>query len=566
MKPTMKHASLLFVTSMLAACGSGDVTGTESLTVLPSHIPAIVSRSTLTGTMNPEQELSLRVVFPIRDANSLDASMDDAANPQSTGFMQAIEHDLFTALYLPTQTNVSQVRGALIAAGLTPEADAHGSLLSVTGRAGDIEAFFHTQINTYVDPNGFAFYAPAGDVAVDSALPIAAVNGLSTVFPVHASLAPRSKFTPGATAIKSSDVRGIYNVPANMNGSGQAIGLMEVDGYLPNDIAQYCAVTQINQVARTNILIDNASGGIVDTNNQLEVTLDIEMANAMAPNAAQLRVYEGNINFVVDVYNEMANPSMGDKALIKMLSSSWAQPEDTVSQSDAIAMQNIFKQMAAQGQTLFASSGDYGSLGIQETHNDTNWPAASQYVIAVGGTTLSRSGATYVGEQAWSGSGGGVSKIALIPTWQVGAVAGNANGSTTMRNVPDVALNADPNTGYLVYVAGGIAQGAVGGTSASAPLWAAFGAIINQARAAQNLPMMGFMAPPLYLVGTGGASTSNFHDITLGNNGTYSAVLGDDLATGLGSFNGATMLTTFSSGYARATLGEPTTFAPTNPP
>jgi subtilase family serine protease len=567
MERTVKYASLLLSIVGLTACGSGGVAGGEALRVLPSHIPGIVARSTLTGTINPEQEMTLRVVLPMRDSNSLDASMSEAANPQSAAFTQVIEHNAFVSLYLPTQDNIAQVRAALTAAGLTPEADAHGSLLNVTGRAANVEAFFHTQINTYVDPNGFAFFAPAGDVSVDSALPIAGASGLATMFPAHSSLAPRAAFTPGASGLKSSDIRALYNIPSNMDGSGQTIGIVEVDGYAPNDIAEYCAVTQINQAPRTNILIDNMNGGIYDaTDNQLEVTLDIEIANAMAPNAAQIRVYEGNINFMPDIYNEVANPNIGDNMLINMVSSSWAQPEDTLSQSDAITMQNIFKQMAAQGQTMFASSGDYGSDGIQEKHNDTNWPAASSYVIAVGGTTISRSGDSYVGEQAWPGSGGGVSKIVLIPSWQVGAFSSNANDSTTMRNVPDVALNADPNTGYLVYLQGAVAEGAIGGTSASAPLWAAFGAIINQARANKSLPAMGFLAPPLYFVGTGGSYTSNFHDITLGNNGSYSAVVGDDLTTGFGTLNGSALLTTFSSAYARATLGEPSTFAPSNPP
>ena len=138
----------------------------------------------------------------------------------------------------------------------------------------------------------------------------------------------------------------------------------------------------------------------------------------------------------------------------------------------------------------------------------------------------------------WPGSGGGKSAIWPIPNFQ-GGIAGAA--STQFRNVPDVALNADPASGYAVVAGIGNIHGGlfkVGGTSAAAPLWAGLTALINQQRAVAGVGNLGFANSPLYELGTSTSSAIVYSDITTGNNGFYTAGAGYDNTTGLGSFRG----------------------------
>ena len=205
---------------------------------------------------------------------------------------------------------------------------------------------------------------------------------------------------------------------------------------------------------------------------------------------------------------------------------------------DAFA-DGIFQQMAAQGQTFYSASGDYDAFcGL------IPFPGDTPYITEVGGTFLNTTGpgGTWTSETTWNrndgiGSGGGISTQYAIPTWQQGLSMGANHGSTTMRNVPDVALTAD----YVYVRSDGIDQ-SVGGTSAAAPLWAGFTALINQRAAANGRSPVGFVNPAIYAISHGASYGTGFHDITVGNNtntscgaAMFPAVPNYDLATGLGS-------------------------------
>ena len=172
-------------------------------------------------------------------------------------------------------------------------------------------------------------------------------------------------------------------------------------------------------------------------------------------------------------------------------------------------------------------------------------PASQPYVTGVGGTSLSGTVQAPV-ETVWNtlpssgATGGGVSAVWPIPNYQVGVGAANPQVSQRFRNVPDVALNADLNSGYLAVVAGLGFQ--VGGTSAAAPLWAALTALLNQQRAELGGIPFGFANPTFYGFGASSTSSSVFRDIVTGNNGFYDAGTGYDNATGWGSFKGNAML------------------------
>jgi subtilase family serine protease len=258
--------------------------------------------------------------------------------------------------------------------------------------------------------------------------------------------------------------------------------------------------------------------------------LDIEVAISMAPGMSQVRVYVSDTSDV-SIFNKMATDNIA-----KSLSCSWGwSPADPASDDP------IFKEFAAQGQNLFAASGDSGAYRNRSRYV---YPADDAYVTSVGGTDLTTNGAggSWKSETAWSYSGGGISPNYIAsPSYQTAAgVITTANkGSKTYRNSPDVAAEANTDN-YICY--DGTCAGGWGGTSFAAPRWAGYLALVNQQSVAHGKGTLGFINPTIYSIGLGSSYGSNFHDITIGSNGTYSAVKGYDLVTGWGSPNGSGLI------------------------
>jgi hypothetical protein len=338
------------------------------------------------------------------------------------------------------------------------------------------------------------------------------------------------------------DFRAAYAPGVVLTGSGQAVGLFELDGYYASDITAYEASNGLPNVTLTNVLLDGFTGP--PDGGDDEVSLDIEMAISMAPGLSQVIVYEGYDPD--DVLNSMATGN-----LAKQLSCSWGWYYD----SDA-TLDQIFQEFAAQGQTFFQASGDSDAYGGENTPFQ---PADNPYITVVGGTTLTTTspGGPWSSETTWNwgveyypydngiGSSGGISPTYAIPSWQQGINMSTNQGSTVMRNIPDVALTAD--NVWVMYGDG--YSGDFGGTSCAAPLWAAFTALINQQAVANGQPSVGFINPVIYAIGAGPGYASAFHDTTTGNNTSstspklFYAVPGYDLCTGWGTPAGSNLIT-----------------------
>lgn len=384
----------------------------------------------------------------------------------------------------------------------------------------------------------------------------------------------------------------VTGTPTGLDGAGQTLGLFELDGYDPKDVALYVSTfglpTQLVPVTTTtgttttttqpvlqNIVLGRATGGIITPSGQGEVTLDIDMALALAPNIKTIYVYEGNQRtdptIAAIMFNRMADDTGADGLpLLKVISNSWGITEKEEDPIIRTAESTAFQKMAAQGQSIFTASGDSAAYDgfnplnpVPFTQPAVDDPASQPFVTGVGGTTLGYNKPTsaagtrpaangaYVSETVWSsgaqdspggptGSGGGSSEIWAKPDYQQGLGA-----APFQRDVPDVALDADPNTGYDIFVAGQVET--AGGTSAAAPLWAAFAALVNQQRALNGLgTTLGFANPILYSLARGSNYSATFHDVTTGTNLFYPALPGYDDATGLGSFIGDTLLTVLS--------------------
>jgi kumamolisin len=235
-------------------------------------------------------------------------------------------------------------------------------------------------------------------------------------------------------------------------------------------------------------------------------------------------------------------------------STSWGSCEPDLTGATMDTFSNIFRQAAAQGQSFFAASGDYGAYDCRPANpNDTrivvDYPASDPYMTGVGGTTLGMNVAntSYMSEAAWFSSGapppatgGGLSQHFALPWWQTGL--GVSNGfSNGYRQVPDVALDADPNSGYSIYSTNNQPNPAVtgwfvvGGTSAAAPGWAAVAALYNQFAKSLGRGNLGFANPTLYAAAAATQPAIAFHDIVNGNNLVYQAKQGWDYPTGWGT-------------------------------
>jgi kumamolisin len=400
---------------------------------------------------------------------------------------------------------------------------------------------------------------------------------------------------PGGS-LTPADIKSIYGLSLPLTGTGQTVAVMELDGYNPADITAYEANTSIfpsnPNTPVTFVGVDgqlNTCGAAPTYPNQdqpcnaktysvgystgdggmLEVALDIDMMISLAPGVAQIQVYTAlNSNLgIIDAYARIASDNTS-----KSISTSWGLDELDSGGAFMAAEATSFQQMALQGQTIFAAAGDAGAYDNDGASTPvivvTDDPAAQPYVSGVGGTTLAGSIASH-SESVWNegcsspgtncrnngAGGGGVANYTEgstaywpLPTYQSGVAGTN---SQQYRNVPDVALNSDPNTfPYVSGVAGNLFYS--GGTSAAAPLWAAVMALVNQKRASNGYGPMGFANTAFYQLGTGASYSSYFNDITSGNNGFYFAGNGYDNVTGWGSFKADALINVLSTPLAPA--------------
>lgn len=537
---------------LIASCGDNLTTLTnaekQQYTQL-NHTPTRVQDAILTQRFDQNRILELHIVLEHQNADALDALIISQNDPNSEYYHKYLTPEQFQQQFHPSSEQLNHVRQFLTNNNIHLDRNARGAVLKVRAKAADAEKLFHTELYEYKSATGEQFYAPKGPIEVPRNLNIRAVVGLSSPGKPHSNYRIRKKHVllslDPVQSFDAKDIRTLYNIPESYRGEGQRLALVELDGYDPRDIDLYARKNNIRQIPRQDVYINDFDGKIHDRNTQIEVTMDIQLINAMAPEAEELRIYTAH-NFgsnFIDIFNEIANPSDSSIPLSNIISCSWGISEDQAAYADIQAESVIFKQMAAQGQTFFAASGDNGAMDNGRSLSVDD-PAAQPYVVSVGGTRITSQDVNNISEQAWSNGGGGISQYWKIPQWQRDVIRKDSKSSNTMRNIPDVSLNADPATGYEVYINQTLEI--VGGTSCSAPLWAGFAAILNEARSKHALPSLGFIAPSLYAVAKNINPNIPYHDIAdNSNNGYYSATDGYDNVTGLGTINGAFLVDRF---------------------
>lgn len=343
---------------------------------------------------------------------------------------------------------------------------------------------------------------------------------------------------PRASAVSYTppQVAAFYGYP-KATGAGQCVALIELGGgYRPADLGTYFSGLDLSAPLVTAVSVDHAANsptGDADGPDG-EVMLDIEVTGSIAPGARIAVYFSPNTDagfldaITTAIHDTTNNPSV--------ISISWGGAESTWTSQAMNAMDAAFQAAATLGITVCVAAGDSGSSdGVSDDANHVDFPASSPHVLACGGTSLVASGNGISSETVWNdgasggATGGGISSFFALPAWQHGLSALTTTGSKvplTMRGVPDVSGDADPETGYDVRVDG--TDTVIGGTSAVAPLWAALIALINSTtgRAA------GFVNATLY------QHPQDLRDVTQGNNGGFAAQAGWDACTGLGSPRG----------------------------
>ncbi|MET4782466.1 S53 family peptidase [Glaciihabitans sp. UYNi722] len=335
----------------------------------------------------------------------------------------------------------------------------------------------------------------------------------------------------------------IYRFPKGTDGKGQTIAIVELGGgYRQAELDEYFSGFGITGPKVTAIGVDGAKNapGQDAAGADGEVLLDIEVAGALSPGAEIAVYFAPNTDAgFVDAVSEATHASVTPTAI----SISWGQNEDAWTAQARTALDNAFVDAAALGVTVTAAAGDNGSSdGASDGRNHADFPASSPHVLGCGGTSLRATTGTVESETVWNNgsgggaTGGGVSTVFSLPTWQGGVAVPTPTIATGGRGVPDVAAVADPTTGYEVLVDG--ERKVYGGTSAVAPLWAALIARLAESTGKR----FGLLQPTLYADATTKATGEGFRDVTSGDNGEFAAAPGWDACTGLGVPDGTALL------------------------
>ena len=440
----------------------------------------------------------------------------------------------------------------------------------LSGTAAQFESAFGTKIEHY-ECEGGTYRGRTGKLSV----PADIADLVEGVFGIDNRPAARPHFQrpgrqaagaasphAGNSAFTPPQLAKLYDFPANADGSGQCIALIELGGgYRASDITAYFKELGIAKPKVTTVRVDGANNHPTNANSaDGEVMLDIEVAAAVAPKAHIAVYFAPNTDKgFLDAITMAIHDSVNKPSVISI---SWGNPEKNWTQQAMKSFDAAFQTAAALGVTICAAAGDAGSgdedpdslAQVGETPDGrahADFPASSPFALGCGGTKVTASGGKIASEMVWnedplrSATGGGVSDVFPVPSYQSGAgVPASANpGHHKGRGVPDVAGNADPATGYEVRVDG--ENLVIGGTSAVAPLWAGLIALCNQKLSAPA----GFINPLLYGPHGGKAVC---RDVTQGNNGAYHAKAGWDPCTGWGSPEGTKLLALLQTGGTHA--------------
>jgi len=530
--------------------------GQAQTQLMTRHVREVTQngQATMVGRLPATQTMRFGIVLALRHQPELENFLQEVYDPSSPSYRHFVTVKEFTARFGPSQEDYDAVIRFAAAHGFTVIGGSRdGMNVQLKGTVASVEKALHVTMGVYQHPTeNRTFFAPDREPSVDLPFQLWHISGLDNYSIPRTSLVHRDS-RAHANVVKGScpggyycgsDMRAAYYNGGTLTGTGQNIALLELAGTDLADLtAYYKNVGQTEPYTPTLISTGGYSttcvigSGCQDS----EQTLDMTQAMGMAPGSKMLYMYVCGDAYGTQTFDETACLSAmsttADAPLSAQISCSWTwQPADPSTDDP------YYQKFAAQGQNFFVASGDDGSY---PNSSGFYYPAEDAYVTAVGGTALqvTKAGGPWSSETAWHDSGGGISPDSIpIPAWQqlAGVINSSNKGSKTLRNVPDVA--AEANFDFYVCSNQSGCAGGWGGTSFAAPMWAGYMALVNQQAIANGNPPLGFVNPAIYNIGVGSGYSTAFHDITSGGNGGFTAVAGYDLVTGWGSPNGSGLI------------------------
>ena len=495
------------------------------------------------ASTDPTERLEVSVVVRRRAAGAMQSRVAAMADGDRTQTFMSREE--FATAHGAETADLAAVRHFATAHGLSVvQEHAARRTVILSGTAAQFCAAFGVQLHQ-MEHAGGTYRGRTGEIQLPAELGeiVEAVLGLDNRPQArphfrmrHGVGAAGRRAASPAVSYQPPQVAELYAYPPG-NGAGECVALIELGGgYRPADLTTYFSGLGVDSPSVVAVSVDHAKNAPTGEGNgpDGEVMLDVEVVGSIVP-GAKIAVYfapntdAGFLDAVTTaVHDTTHKPSV--------ISISWGGAESTWTDQAKTALDSAFQAAATMGITVCVASGDNGSSdGVSGGGDQVDFPASSSYALGCGGTSLRGSGTTISSESVWNdgasggATGGGISSFFPLPTWQKGLHALKTAGESvalTMRGVPDVSGDADPETGYAVRVDG--ADTVIGGTSAVAPLWAALIARIN---ASSGKPA-GFVNPLLY------ANATALRDVTSGNNGDFAAAVGWDACSGLGSPSG----------------------------
>ena len=498
------------------------------------------------GPARSDQALTVRVALRTQNQAALNTFIKNVNDPNNALYGQFLTPAQFAAAYAPSSAQVQQVVSYLQSQGFENVAvEPNNLLVSADGTVAQVSAAFNTPIEQFAQFGNLVFgnTAPAQVPAALGNI-VGAVLGLNSIGQMKPTLVKQSQVSGTsvpqyAVSYTPQNFWQIYSangVPAAKNAT---IAIM-AEGDLSGVLSDFAVAEKTWGFPRFPVTVVPVGIASPDTSGADEWDLDTQYSTGMAGGLVKhLYIYDATSLTDSDLALEISRWATDNKA--KAGSASLGECEVfPYLDGSMLADDESFAEAAAQGQTFFASTGDTGSFcpvgvgtnGVPAGVPLVQYPASSQYVVGVGGTTLlTNSDGNYDTEIAWYAGGGGISQFEYSPYWQT--AAGVPSSAATSKGIPDISTDADPESGANVYVNG--AWEGVGGTSLSSPL-----ALGVWARLISANPRLGFAPLRFYGLydGTGllgSYPNGGFHDILVGANGLYSAAPGWDYTTGLGT-------------------------------
>jgi pseudomonalisin len=535
------------------------------------------------GAVAPSYRMERMLLTLLPDAaqqQSLNQFVDAQYNPESANYHQWLTPTQFADRFGVSEADAGHIVGWLQSHGLeVEEVTAGRRSIIFSGTAAQVLAAFHTQIRTY-NVRDQVHHANASEPEIPSAL-AEVVGGVVSLHdfhsePMHASARrPSPEFTSGGSHyIAPADFATIYDLAPlyqqSINGNGQSIAIVGRSNIRIADVRQFRSAFGL-PANDPLIIVNGADPGVVSSGEETEADLDVEWSGAVARNATIKFVVSKSTNSSDGV--DLSAQYIVNHNLAPVMSTSFGLCEKWLGSSGNNFLSSLWQQAAAEGITVFVSSGDNGAAGCDSASaakatngRAVNGLCSTPYSICVGGTEFNdvsnpplywsssntsstqASAVSYIPEVVWNESGpgaglwstgGGMSTIYAKPSWQTGAGV-PADGK---RDVPDVSLTASGHDGYLIYQEGGLYV--VGGTSAASPSFAGVMALVVQGTGARQGNANIAFYPLASKQRAGGASV--FHDITAGNNNVpgqagFNATAGFDQATGLGSIDASVLV------------------------